>query len=416
MKNFNKKEMEMKMNHGFARTAALTLACLGMTLGGAANAATVTATTEPFRLSIKHDGIRQSAGDETLMYSSQWDGGDGASVTIAQDGAALVEGLTGEGERTWTVTRNGTYVLTHTTYTNGVAGKVETATFVVTGKDVPFAADDVTVANYTGKYDGVAHCIGVTVADGITGAVVKYATAANEEFTTTEPTLTDVGSMTVWCEIAAPGYITQTNTATVTIAKREVSLTSGSASKVYDGSPVLCGDVIIAGDGFIDGEGANYNFTGSQTSVGSSENTFTYTLNEGTKAGNYDITTVNGPLTVTKATAGGGTGGGDEPGGGEVPQGGESKFDATFMYDGEGHTIDTNALVAAFSSAVIGEFTVAYATDDGSGNGGRGAPALPWGTVPVYTNVGEYIVWYRTSSHGNTTATSRPRTARSSSA
>ena len=181
MKNSNKKEMEMKMNHGFARPAALALACLGMTLGGAANAATVTATTEPFRLSIKHDGIRQSAGDETLMYSSQWDGGDGASVTIAQDGAALVEGLTGEGERTWTVTRNGTYVLTHTTYTNGVAGKVETATFVVTGKDVPFAADDVTVANYTGKYDGVAHCIGVTVADGITGAVVKYATAANEE-------------------------------------------------------------------------------------------------------------------------------------------------------------------------------------------------------------------------------------------
>ena len=307
----------MKMNHGFARTAALALACLGMTLGGAANAATVTATTEPFRLSIKHDGIRQSAGDETLMYSSQWDGGDGASVTIAQDGAALVEGLTGEGERTWTVTRNGTYVLTHTTYTNGVAGKVETATFVVTGKDVPFAADEVTVANYTGKYDGVAHCIGVTVADGITGAVVKYATAANEEFTTTEPTLTDVGSMTVWCEIAAPGYITQTNTATVTIAKREVSLTSGSASKVYDGSPVLCGDVIIAGDGFIDGEGANYNFTGSQTSVGSSENTFTYTLNEGTKAGNYDITTVNGTLAVTKATVGpggGGSGGGDEPG------------------------------------------------------------------------------------------------------
>ena len=179
-----------------------------------------------------------------------------------------------------------------------------------------------------------------------------------------------------------------------------MSLTSGSASKVYDGSPVLCGDVIIAGDGFIDGEGANYNFTGSQTSVGSSENTFTYTLNEGTKVGNYDITTVNGTLAVTKATVGpggGGSGGGDEPGGGEVPYGGESKFDTTAMYDGEGHTIDTNALTAAFGAAMIGESTVAYATDDGSGaNGGPGVPALPWlAEVPAYTNAGEYIVWYR---------------------
>ena len=396
------------MNHGFARTAALALACLGMTLGGAANAVTVTATTEPFRLSIKHDGIRQSAGDETLTYSSQWDGGDGATVTIAQDGATLVEGLTGEGERAWTVTRNGTYVLTHTTYTNGVAGKVETATFVVTGKDVPFAEGDVTVANYSGKYDGAAH--GIAVQSEIQGIAYRYASGGRGAtalpdgavWSDEPPTITDVGGMTVWCEIAAPGYITQTNSATVTITKRAVTLTSGDASKVYDGTPVLCGDVLIAGDGFVAGEGATFNVTGSQTSVGASENAFTYTLNDGTKAGNYEIATVNGTLTVTKATVGpggGGGSGGDEPGDGEVPQGGLSKFDATAMYDGEGHTIDTNALVAAFGAAMIGDFAVAYAADDGSGaNGGHGVPALPWmASSPTYTNVGEYVVWYRVS-------------------
>lgn len=351
----------------------------------------------PMTLDLR-TGARESTGDEALTYSSLWDGGEGATVTIAQDGAALVEGLTGEGERAWSVTRKGTYVLTHTTYTNGVAGKVEAATFVVTGKDVPFATGDVTVTSYSNKYDGAAHGIGLTVADGIAGAVVKYATAVDGEFTAIEPTLTDVGSMTVWCEIAAPGYITQTNSATVTITKRAVTLTSGDASKNYDGSPVLCGDIHVTGDGFISGEGATFTMTGSQTSVGTSENTFTYTLNEGTKADNYDITTVNGTLAVTKATVGpggGGTGGGDEPGGGEVPQGGESKFDITAMYDGEGHTIDTNALTAAFGAAMIGEFAVEYAKDDGSGNGGRGAPALPWGAVPAYTNAGEYVVWYR---------------------
>ena len=86
------------------------------------------------------------------------------------------------------------------------------------------------------------------------------------------------------------------------MAPREVSLTSGSDSKVYDGTALVKYDVIVGGDGFVTGEGATYEYTGSQTVVGLSENFFTYTLDEGTKAGNYTITTANGTLTVTKAT------------------------------------------------------------------------------------------------------------------
>ena len=384
------------MNRRLSRTAAFTLGCLGMLLGGAVNAATVTAMTEPFRLSIRHDGIRPSTGDETLTYSGLWDGGDGATVTIAQDGAAIAEGLAGEGECAWSVARNGTYTLTHTTYTNGVVGKVETATFAVTGRDVPFGAADVSVEGYTGVYDGRPHGIGVTVAEGIAGVAKKYATNPSAVFTEEPATIKDVGSLMVWCEISAPGYITQTNSATVTVTPRQVTLTSKSATKVYDGTPLTAHEVAVGGDGFVDGEGATYAFTGEQTAVGTSENTFTYNLNGNTKAGNYEIATVNGSLTVTKASIGGGEGGGGEPGEGDVPDGGLSKFDVTAMYDGEGHTVDTNALVAAFGAAMIGENTVEYAADDGSaGIGGRGAPALPWGAAPAYTNAGEYVVWYR---------------------
>ena len=384
------------MNRRLSRTAAFTLGCLGMLLGGAVNAATVTAMTEPFRLSIRHDGIRPSMGDETLTYSGLWDGGDGATVAIAQDGAAIAEGLAGEGECAWSVARNGTYTLTHTTYTNGVAGRVETATFVVTGRDVPFGADDVVTTGYTGVYDGQSHGIGVTVAEGIVGVAKRYATNPSAVFTEELPTIKDVGSLTVWCEISAPGYITQTNSATVTVAPRPVTLTSKSDTKVYDGTPLTAHEVAVGGDGFVDGEGATYAFTGEQTAVGTSENTFTYALNGNTKADNYAITTVNGTLTVTKASIGGGEGGGGEPGEGDVPDGGLSKFDVTAIYDGEGHTVDTNALVAAFGAAMIGENTVEYAADDGSaGIGGRGAPALPWGAAPAYTNAGEYVVWYR---------------------
>ena len=82
-------------------------------------------------------GPRASGGDETLLFSSLWDGDEEATVTIAQDGTALAANLTGEGERAWSVPYNGTYELTHVTYTNGVAGKVETAKFVVTGKAEP---------------------------------------------------------------------------------------------------------------------------------------------------------------------------------------------------------------------------------------------------------------------------------------
>ena len=87
----------------------------------------------------------------------------------------------------------------------------------------------------------------------------------------------------------------------LTIAKREVTLTSASDSKVYDGTPLTNGNVTVGGkDGFAKGEGATYNVTGTQTKVGEGKNTFTYTLNKGTNADNYAITTTEGKLTVTK--------------------------------------------------------------------------------------------------------------------
>lgn len=93
-------------------------------------------------------------------------------------------------------------------------------------------------------------------------------------------------------------------TATYTITKRPVTLTSASGEKKWDGTALTNDTVTVsAGEGntvggFVTGEGATYDVTGSQTNVGSSDNTFTYTLNEGTKATNYEITQKTGTLTV----------------------------------------------------------------------------------------------------------------------
>ena len=162
------------------------------------------------------------------------------------------------------------------------------------------------VAGFAGKYDGAAHGVAVSGTNGIEGVECVYAAGdaiPADGWSADAPTFTNVGTATVWCVASAPGYVSATGSATVAISPREVTLTSGSGSKEYDGEPLVCGDdPAVGGDGFADGEGATYDVTGSQTEAGSSANTFTYTLNSNTKASNYSITTTPGTLKVTKAS------------------------------------------------------------------------------------------------------------------
>ena len=101
---------------------------------------------------------------------------------------------------------------------------------------------------------------------------------------------------------------------------------------------------------------------------------------------------------ITKAPIGGDEG--EEPGSGTIPEGGLSKYDTAFVYDGMGHTIETNALATAFSEATGGIVDVVYAVDDGTGeSGGPGQPALPWKPIaPTITNTGSAVVWYKVTS------------------
>ena len=350
-----------------------------------------------FRLSINHGGVRASTGEETLRYSNLWDGDANATVKIAQDGVVLAEELTGEGEQNWSVSRNGTYALTHTTYTNGIVAKVENATFVVTGKDVPFLPEDIVTTGYNDQYDGQGHGISVTAPEG---AVVRYARDADGPFGA-KPSFTNAcGATTVWYEVTKEGYIPYTNSATVAIVPRPVTLTSGTKTDfVYDGQPHGFQVLNVGGAGFVAGEGVATSNWATVTTVADGEvaNAFDFAPLDGTKLSNYDIAVVTGRIAVVKATVGGGTG--DEPGEGTIPAGGLSKFDATEVYDGKGHTIDTNAVVAAFAARLGAEaFAVTYAIN-GTAEEEPGQPVLPWAESPMAnTNAGEYVVWYRVAS------------------
>lgn len=97
-------------------------------------------------------------------------------------------------------------------------------------------------------------------------------------------------------------FTVNTQDGTLTIKPIEITLTSASDQKQYDGTPLTNDTVTITAGAFVDGEGYTANVTGSQTLVGSSDNTFTYTLNGGTKAKNYDIKQSFGKLEVIDRT------------------------------------------------------------------------------------------------------------------
>ena len=82
------------------------------------------------------------------------------------------------------------------------------------------------------------------------------------------------------------------------ISRRDVTFTSASADRSYDGTALVDHDVIVSGSGLVSGDGVSFIVTGSQTVVGESQNTFTYRFIQG-NASNYDVTTVEGTLRVT---------------------------------------------------------------------------------------------------------------------
>lgn len=164
----------------------------------------------------------------------------------------------------------------------------------------PVDTNVVTVTGYTGMYNGQPQ--GVTASASLEGSTLLYSTDDGDNKTWSEaaPTFTNAGTYTVYVKATkANAADSPVASAQVVIGQRDVVLTSGSSSKTYDGLPLVNPNVTVSGSGFVAGEGAVYAVTGSQTSVGSSQNLFTYTLNAGTVATNYTITVRYGTLTVS---------------------------------------------------------------------------------------------------------------------
>ena len=152
---------------------------------------------------------------------------------------------------------------------------------------------------YNGEEQKVEGFKVVTAGYEVTGLKAE---AKGTNFGTYDTVITDTATVTKGGVDVTDKVIVNVTKGTLTISKRDVTLTSGSASRVYNKEALTNGEVTVSGDGFAKNEGATYTVTGSQTEVGESDNTFTYELKSNTKASNYNITKKEGKLSITPVT------------------------------------------------------------------------------------------------------------------
>ena len=233
------------------------------------------------------------------------------NVEVTGDGFAAGEGATFA--VIGTITNVGTkantfgYALNKNTLASNYNISTELGTLTITPKSIipdgPETPEDkktgITVENPGDvKYDGKDHAEKPVVKDEKTGVTLEE----GKDYEIVYPEdIKNAGEITA--TVVGKGNYEGSFEIKYNITKRDVTFTSATDSKQYDGNALTNGNVEITGDGFIEGEGAEYKVTGTQTQVGNSANEFEYTLNENTLASNYDITKVVGTLTVTAAPA-----------------------------------------------------------------------------------------------------------------
>ncbi len=244
--------------------------------------------------------------------SKVYDGTPLTATEVTVEGDGFVEGEVSNLTATGTITNVGS-VTNGISYTYGDNYKTGNynvtkinGTLTVTSKSITPDTPDTKPEDKTGitvtdptsyKYDGNNHQETLTVTDTKTGNALVVGT--DYELTYSTEDFKNVGEITI--TVTGIGNYEGSFTKTYEITKRDITFTSPSASKTYDGSALTSTDIAITGDGFVEGQGASFNVTGSATEVGEVENTFEYAMNEGTNADNYNVTVVNGKLTITAA-------------------------------------------------------------------------------------------------------------------
>lgn len=276
------------------------------------NFSNVRFVVEDGALTINKRAVTLTSANDSKTY----DGSALTNNTVTVSGDGFVAGESATYDVTGTQTNAGTsdnefaYTLT------GGATEGEDGNYTITKVEGKLTVNPVTtkvVVTVTGNTDTVTYNAAEHTVEGYeTNISNDLYTADDFEFTgTAEVKGTNANTYEMGLK---PADFTNTSSnftdvefvvtdGSLTINKRDVTLTSASDSREYNGAALTNHNVTVSGDGFVAGQGADYSFTGSRTLVGTSENTFTYALTGGASEDNYNITTEYGSLTITNRDA-----------------------------------------------------------------------------------------------------------------
>ena len=282
---------------------------------------------------------------------------DGTPLTAAGTIDGIVKGETVSFKTTGTITNKGTKKNSYELKWDGTAKesnyevKDSVGTLKITEQSIVPENPNyrgVTVNKPSDKtYDGKEHKWTPTVKDGDKVLVegTDYTVSYNK---------TDYTNVTGAIEVTITGIGNYSGSVTRTyqITPVDVTITTDSDNKPYDGTPLTADGRI---EGLVNDEEVSFAVTGSQTAVGSSDNTYTLVWDKTAKETNYNIASVSvGTLTVTESAA-------------EIVV---TTTGGTFTYDGQphgatvsvstlptGYTLKTAASTATATNVADGEVT-----------------------------------------------------------
>lgn len=258
--------------------------------------------TAPVILHVRPRGLTLTSGDAEKVY-------DGTPLTnsdVRESGDGFVMGesagysFTGSQTEVGSSANTFSYTLAEDTKAQNYQISTVNGTLRIRPRSVTPIA--ITIDNHEKMYDGTPLNATYTYSGALQQGDYLNVTLDTDERTDAGMDSVRVSSLAIYDADGmdmTEGYnVANPISGSLKVTPREVVLTSGDAEKAFDGTALTNTEVVVSGDGFAAGEGASYDVTGSQTKVGESANAFSYTLNEGTKADNYTISTVEGTLTV----------------------------------------------------------------------------------------------------------------------
>lgn len=261
--------------------------------------ATLTVTTHG--ASKPYDGTALTASGEISGFVN------GETASFATTGSQTLVGMSAN---SYAITWDGTAKESNYNVVEGAIGTLE-----VTPSQV---AINVTPHGGSKVYDGKPLTSAGIDVDGLPAGFTLEA-ATKGTITDAGELLAEIDASTIVIRNAAGEDVTAQfanvtcGKAPLIVTKRPVTVTSATDSKVYDGAALTKHEAMVTAGSLVEGESFGYDFTGAQTAVGTSDNTFTVKAGANTSLDNYEITQVNGTLTVIAYTPPAPGPGTDEP-------------------------------------------------------------------------------------------------------